>query len=83
MYEQIKEGIIKELSKGDRNASELKDALQIKRYPELWTAIKSLEDEGKINHYFKDTPPSATLTYRQVILLVSKPILPWGTKCSS
>jgi hypothetical protein len=83
MQESIRDGIIRELSKSDRNAGELKDALQIKRYPELWEAIASLEKENKIEHYFKDTPPSATLFYRVVRLQTSKSILPWGTRCSS
>ena len=79
MYEQIEQGIIEELAKGDRNPSELKDALQIKSYPELWAAIKHLKEQGKIEHYFAETTPSATLTYRLVVKAKSSPILPWGT----
>lgn len=80
MYEPMKEGIIKELKKGDKFACELKDALQIKRYPELWAAISSLKSEGKIEHYFASTPPSATLTYKLADRPKPSSILPWGRK---
>ncbi len=69
---KIKERILQELKRGDRFASELKDALNLKRYPDLWMAISTLESEGKIEHYFKATQPSATLTYR----LLNKPESP-------
>jgi len=80
MNQTIQAGIIEELKKGDRFASELKDALQIKRYPDLWTAIATLEQAGEIEHFFRETPPSATLAYRikrQVTAPASRPILPW------
>lgn len=84
MYDQIKLGIIEELKKGDRFACELKDALRIQKYLELWAAIKSLKDEGKIEHYFAPTPPSATLTYKlsDSYRALHKPnsILSWGKK---
>jgi hypothetical protein len=59
----IQDGIMAELRKGDRNAGELKDNLGIRSYPELWSAIASLEKAEKVHHYFKETPPSVTLTY--------------------
>ena len=73
MEGSIKQGIIAELKKGDRNAGELKDALCIKRYRELWTAISELENSGVVKHYFKETPPSATLTYTLVQKELSRP----------
>jgi hypothetical protein len=82
--ESIKEGIIKELSKGDRFAGELKDALGIQKYPVLWTAIASLQFEKKVEYYFKPTKPIETLTYRlstsENTSAPSSPIPPWGTK---
>ena len=69
----ISEGIIAELKRGDRNAGELKDALCIKRYSELWRAISELEKDGLVGHYFKETPPSATLTYRLVQKELNRP----------
>ncbi|MBN3948380.1 MAG: hypothetical protein HWQ38_18775 [Nostoc sp. NMS7] len=83
MEKPIKEQIIEELRKGDRFAGELKDALQIARYPELWTAIASLEAEGKIEHYFKDESPNAAVVYRLVrreSFKTLSPILPWGRR---
>jgi hypothetical protein len=66
MAQTIQEGILKELTRGDRFAYELKDALQIRRYSQLWDAIASLQKEGEVESYFAATPPSATLTYRLV-----------------
>ncbi|MEH1778521.1 MAG: hypothetical protein V7L26_05125 [Nostoc sp.] len=66
MPQTIKEGILKELTRGDRNAGELKDALRIRRYSQLWEAIASLQKEGDVESYFAATPPSATLTYRLI-----------------
>ncbi|MBN3949420.1 MAG: hypothetical protein HWQ38_24320 [Nostoc sp. NMS7] len=73
MEDPIKSGIIAELKRGDRFASELKDALKIKRYPELWTAISELEKDGIVGHYFKETPPSATLAYTLVHKELNRP----------
>ncbi|MBD2364472.1 hypothetical protein H6G36_25420 [Anabaena minutissima FACHB-250] len=62
MPQSIKEKIVAELSKGDRYASQLKDACNVE-YRELWEAIAELKKEEAIETYFTDTPPSATLTF--------------------
>jgi hypothetical protein len=70
MHQLIEEKIIEELKKGDRNANQLKQSLQVGRDPKFWSVIAYLELNGLIGHYFALTPPSATLTYKLCIVLL-------------
>lgn len=63
MFQEVKEGIIEELKKGDQLASQLQSSLNIQRSPDFWTAIAQLKEERKISHYLVKTPPSVTLAY--------------------
>jgi hypothetical protein len=69
---------LEELARGDRFASQLKDAVKIS-YQELWRAIYQLEAEEKIKRYFRETPPSATLTFT-LDQSVKKPTIRWWNK---
>lgn len=63
MHQEVKEKILIELAKGDRLYLDLLQAIEMDANAIFWTAIAQLKEEGKIRHYFSNTPPSATLTY--------------------
>ena len=66
MFQEIKEKIIQQLGEGDKLASELQFALNVKRSPDFWSAIAQLKQERKINDYLVESPPSAVLAYTLV-----------------
>ncbi|MBD2492595.1 hypothetical protein [Aulosira sp. FACHB-615] len=46
--------ILEELGRGDRFASQLYDALNLRSYQILWQVLGQLSAEGKVKTYFSD-----------------------------
>lgn len=55
--------VLDKIRQGYHTASQIKDASGL-TYPQVWGAIASLQDQGKIKSYFADTKPSPTLSYK-------------------
>ena len=58
----LTQNILAELTKKDCNPGELRDATGA-AYPEIFTTLKHLVDEGKASHYFDN---NSALTYQLI-----------------